>query len=117
MDLILGVAQRDERIRAVYMTGSRANPDAPKDIFQDYDVVYVVEETASLIREKNWIRVFGDLLMLQEPDKNDKLDVNVDFDRSYAYLMLFADEIGWIFAFKQKKRCGRNTERTSWPSR
>ena len=91
MDLILGVAQQDERIRAVYMTGSRVNPDAPKDIFQDYDVVYVVEETASFIREKNWIRVFGDLLMLQEPDKNDRLDVNVDFDRSYAYLMLFAD--------------------------
>ena len=48
-------------------------------MFQDYDVVFVVEETASFIREKNWIRVFGDLLMLQEPDKNDRLDVNGDF--------------------------------------
>lgn len=26
MDLILGVAQKDERIRAVYMNGSRTNP-------------------------------------------------------------------------------------------
>jgi aminoglycoside 6-adenylyltransferase len=60
-------------------------------MFQDYDVVFVVEETASFIREKNWVRVFGDLLMLQEPDKNDRLDVNGDFDRSYTYLMLFAD--------------------------
>lgn len=92
MDLILGVAQKDERIRAVYMTGSRANPHAPKDIFQDYDVVYVVKETAPFIKGKDWIHVFGDLLMLQEPDKNDRLvNMNVDFDRSYAYLMLFAD--------------------------
>ncbi len=33
MDLILGVAKKDERIRAVYLNGSRANPNAPKDIF------------------------------------------------------------------------------------
>lgn len=39
-DLILGVAQKDERIRAVYMNGSRTNSNAPKDIFQDYDIVY-----------------------------------------------------------------------------
>ena len=26
------------------MNGSRANPNAPRDIFQDYDIVYVVEE-------------------------------------------------------------------------
>ena len=45
--LILGVAERDARVRAVFMNGSRANPNAPRDIFQDYDIVYVVEETAS----------------------------------------------------------------------
>ena len=45
--LILGVAERDARVRAVFMNGSRANPNAPRDIFQDYDIVYVVEETGS----------------------------------------------------------------------
>lgn len=91
-DLILGVAQKDERIRAVYMNGSRTNPNAPKDIFQDYDIVYVVMETASFIKDKEWINVFGDLLMIQEPDKNDKLvGIDMDFDKSYGYLMLFTD--------------------------
>lgn len=32
-DLILNTARDDERIRAVYMNGSRTNPNAPKDIF------------------------------------------------------------------------------------
>lgn len=45
--LILDVASRDERIRAVYQNGSRVNPNAPRDIFQEYDVVYAVKETAS----------------------------------------------------------------------
>ena len=49
MELILRVAREDERIRAVYLNGSRTNPNADKDIFQVYDVVYVVKETESFI--------------------------------------------------------------------
>lgn len=91
-DLILGKARKDERIRAVYMNGSRTNPQAPKDIFQDYDMVYVVTETASFIEDEKWIHAFGDLLMIQEPDKNNRLvGMDMDFDRSYGYLMLFTD--------------------------
>ena len=40
-ELILNTAKADERIRAVYMNGSRTNVNVPKDIFQDYDIVYV----------------------------------------------------------------------------
>ncbi|MBR1860406.1 MAG: aminoglycoside 6-adenylyltransferase [Lachnospiraceae bacterium] len=56
MGLILRTAEEDARIRAIYMNGSRTNPNAPKDIFQDYDIVYVVEETGPFIRDKEWIR-------------------------------------------------------------
>ncbi|MBS4174796.1 aminoglycoside 6-adenylyltransferase [Bacillus sp. FJAT-49736] len=91
-DLLLGIAREDERIRAVYMNGSRTNPNVPRDIFQDYDIVYVVTETGSFINDANWIQIFGELLIIQEPDKNDKLlGRNTNFDKSYGYLMLFTD--------------------------
>lgn len=91
-ELILGVAEKDERIRAVYMNGSRTNCNAPKDIFQDYDIVYVVTETASFLKDKKWINIFGDLIMIQEPDKLDQdIGAKMDFDRTYGYLMLFQD--------------------------
>lgn len=93
-DNILEVAQKDERIRAVYMNGSRTNPNVSKDIFQDYDIVYVVTETSSFIIDEEWINVFGDLIMMQEPDKNDQPNLNgseMDFTQSYGYLMLFTD--------------------------
>ncbi|KZZ84505.1 aminoglycoside 6-adenylyltransferase [Bacillus sp. SJS] len=91
-DLIIGIAEQDERIRAAYMNGSRTNPNAPKDIFQDYDIVYVVTETASFIADEGWIGVFGDLIILQEPDKMERLaGKKTDFDQSYGYLMLFTD--------------------------
>ncbi|MEW6750678.1 MAG: aminoglycoside 6-adenylyltransferase [Candidatus Latescibacterota bacterium] len=37
--LIVETARAGERIRTVVLNGSRANPNAPADIFQDFDVV------------------------------------------------------------------------------
>lgn len=69
--VILGVAERDSRIRAVYMNGSRTNPNVAKDAFRDYDVVYVVTETMPYVENPNWISVFGEVAIVQEPDRND----------------------------------------------
>jgi len=92
MDLIINTAKEDERIRAVYMNGSRTNPNVPKDIFQDYDIVFVVTETSTFIEDENWINIFGDLLMVQEPDKLDQgIGLKMNFECRYAYLMLFTD--------------------------
>jgi len=92
MDLIIGIAKKDDRIRAVYMNGSRTNPNIPKDIFQDYDIVYVVKETQSFIADKKWVTVFGDIAIMQLPDDNDNAwGANHDFSRSYTWLMLFKD--------------------------
>lgn len=64
-DLILHTAREDARIRAVYMNGSRTNKNVPKDIFQDYDIVYVVTETKPFIEDKSWIDRFGERLFMQ----------------------------------------------------
>ncbi len=91
-DLILNVAKADERIRAVYMNGSRANPNIKKDKYQDYDIVYVVTGTESFLIDKSWISVFGEIAMVQEPDSNDfGWGQNTDYSRSYCWLMLFKD--------------------------
>lgn len=92
MDLILSVAKQDDRIRAVYMNGSRTNPNAKKDIFQDYDIVYVVRENKPFYTEKDWIDVFGRRLYMQCPDEVDAgIGLPVDFDRCYGWLIQLAD--------------------------
>jgi aminoglycoside 6-adenylyltransferase len=45
-ELILNTARDDDPIRAVILNGSRANPNAPRDIFQDFDIIYLVTELA-----------------------------------------------------------------------
>lgn len=89
MQLILGLAKGDERIRAVIMNGSRANPNAPKDIFQDYDIVYVVQEVAPFKYEQKFLEKFGKLMILQRP--NDMNETPHDNNDPYAFLMQFAD--------------------------
>lgn len=92
MELILKVAEDDERILAVYLNGSRANPNITKDIFQDYDIVYVVDETISFINDENWIDIFGQRLYMQLPEKLDnELGLDVNLEQCYGYLIQFAD--------------------------
>lgn len=88
-DVIINIAQQDEDIRAVYMNGSRTNVNAPKDIFQDYDIVYVVRDTAPYVNNKIWIDQFGDRLYMQYPDEHP--DYPNDKENIYGWLMQFRD--------------------------
>lgn len=83
-DLILKIANNDERIRAVYMNGSRANPNVVKDIYRDYDIVFMVTETKSFLEDSNWITAFGESAIIQEPNREDP-------ETYYTWLMLFKD--------------------------
>ena len=70
LDIIIKVAKEDERIRAVYLFGSRVNPNAKKDNYQDYDVSFVVTETDSFQADKTWLNAFGDIAMFIESERN-----------------------------------------------
>ncbi len=89
--LLIDIAKSDDRILAAYMNGSRTNPNVPKDIFQDYDIVYVVRETKTFIEDKDWIHRFGKILYMQYPDENPYYPS--DKENSYAWLMQFEDGV------------------------
>lgn len=87
--LILDTARCDERIRAVIMNGSRANPNAPRDRFQDFDIVYLVADAGPFKHNLAWIERFGELMILQLPDEMD--DPPPGANAGFAYLMQFSD--------------------------
>ncbi|HAQ40247.1 aminoglycoside 6-adenylyltransferase [Anaeropeptidivorans aminofermentans] len=90
--IILKTAEENNLIRAVYMNGSRANPNIEKDLFQDYDIVYVVTAIESFIKDSSWLSVFGEIAMVQEPDINSLNPENILWDFSYyGFLILFKD--------------------------
>ena len=80
MNLILQIADTLE-VEAIALSGSRTNPQSPKDEFQDYDVVYIVDDLEDLISDLSWLNQFGNRLISQH---------NV-VEHRYLYLMLFED--------------------------
>ena len=80
LDVILQTA-KTLQVKAVAMSGSRTDTKAPKDEFQDYDVVYVVDDLDNLTSDLSWLDQFGKRIIEQE----------VALDHRRLYLMLFED--------------------------
>ena len=78
--LILQIAKKIQ-VDAVALSGSRTNPNAPTDEFQDYDVVYVVDNLDNLTRDISWLDQFGERIIEQE----------VTLGHRRLFLMLFED--------------------------
>lgn len=87
--LILETAKNDPRILAVGMNGSRTNTNVPKDSFQDFDIVYIVQSAQELVADKSWIDVFGSRLIMQTPE--DMVLFPPQKNGKFTYLMLFED--------------------------
>ena len=80
LDILIKTA-KNLKVKAVAMSGSRACPKAPKDEFQDYDVVYIVDDFDNLTSDLSWLNQFGKLIIEQE----------VSLGNRRLYLMLFED--------------------------
>jgi aminoglycoside 6-adenylyltransferase len=91
--LIIDIAKPDDRIRAVLLNGSRANPKILPDPYQDFDVVYVVTHFESFISDHRWTDIFGERIIWQLPDlmttgeSQDEVGTKIGFH----YLMLLKD--------------------------
>lgn len=67
----------------------------PKDIFQDYDILYVVSETKHFYEDELWIDYFGSRLYMQMLGKMDFLrGNNHNFDETYGWLIQYTCSVG-----------------------
>lgn len=80
LDIIIKIA-KNLKVKAVAMSGSRTDTKASKDEFQDYDVVYIVDDLDNLTSDLSWLEQFGKRLIEQ----------HVQLDHRRFYLMLFED--------------------------
>ncbi len=79
------IAKLDENIRAVVLYGSRVNDDINSDEFQDYDIIFIVNNI------KNFdISVFDDISLI--------------FCPSEVYPEMFADELEYLMLFSDYSR-------------
>ena len=80
LSLLIKIA-KNLKVKAVALSGSRTDTKAQKDEFQDYDVVYVVDDLDNLTSDLSWLDLFGKRIIEQE----------VGFSHRRLFLMLFED--------------------------
>ena len=80
LGLILQIAKKLQ-VDAVALSGSRTNQKIQTDEFQDYDVVYIVDDLDNLTSNLSWLDQFGKRIVEQE----------VTLGHRRLYLMLFED--------------------------
>ncbi|REE68675.1 aminoglycoside 6-adenylyltransferase [Paenibacillus taihuensis] len=80
---LLAWTERHSLIRAVIMTSSRVNPNAPVDQLSDYDIELVVTDTTPFRESDAWITQFGAVMT----------EYRENHERSITRLVLFEDGV------------------------
>ena len=80
LSLLIKIA-KNLKVKAVALSGSRTNQKVQTDEFQDYDLVYVVDDIDNLTSDLSWLDQFGKRIIEQE----------VGLGQRRLYLMLFED--------------------------
>lgn len=89
MDTILTYAESNGLIRIVGLEGSRASGTEKKDIFQDYDITYLVTDITPFTADEKWLDVFGERIFMQKPEESSLYPP--ELGNRFSYLMLFED--------------------------
>jgi len=98
IELILSVANDDERIRAVSMEGSRANPAITKGQYQDYDISYYIHDITPFYNNPGWvIEKFGKPLIMQMPEAM-RYPCG---DGNFNYMMIYPNGVRLDLSFHQ----------------
>ncbi|MCD7823173.1 MAG: aminoglycoside 6-adenylyltransferase [Oscillospiraceae bacterium] len=92
--LITDTAEKDENVRAAVLSGSRADISRPKDVYQDYDVAFLVSDLEPYFNNPCYIeKTFGKALIMQLPDINDNPDLSFGNTEHFTYLTIFEDGV------------------------
>lgn len=100
IDKIIEFTKQNKNIQAAVLNGSRVSPSAIPDAYQDYDVIYVVDDVKPFVDKQDWIAHFGNLIIMQKPDEMD--GVWPKQNNKFTFLMLFEDGNRIDLTFMQK---------------
>lgn len=86
---ILAFATSHKDIALVTLEGSRANKNAKRDKFQDYDISFFMPDITPLREDSTWLGRFGEVLMVQMPESMELFapDLKAGW---FSYLAIYA---------------------------
>ncbi len=86
IDKLINWGERQSAVRAMLLTSSRVNPNAPIDVLSDYDVILVVKDIRPFFGDRAWLEDFGKVLVVyRDPIKR------VHGGKKFAYITQYED--------------------------
>jgi aminoglycoside 6-adenylyltransferase len=79
-------ANAQSSVRALILTSTRTNPDAPVDLFSDYDVIVVVTDIHPFFDDRSWLEDVGPVLVVYR----DPIKLDYDLEK-FAYITQYED--------------------------
>jgi len=79
-------ARGRQDIKALILVGSRARTDRPADIWSDYDIIIIVDDPKTYIRNDSWFHKFGRVILtfIEKCAIDDSFERRVLFDNGQA---------------------------------
>ncbi|SEF90705.1 aminoglycoside 6-adenylyltransferase [Butyrivibrio sp. Su6] len=111
-DLILKTAMEDKRIRAVTMEGSNVTKGAVHDEFSDFDITFFVSDIREFTRDHDYMKRFGDILIMQMPDDYYAEPYDYNGRSRFAYLTQYKDGNRIDLTFIDVSEIGKQVEFT-----
>ncbi len=107
---ILRTGQEDERIRAVTMEGSGVTSGAVHDGFSDFDVTFFVSDIRQFTKDRDYMKRFGEILIMQTPDDWYMEPYDYDGRERYAFLTQYKDGNRIDLTFIDVSKIGAQSE-------
>ncbi len=90
-ELIIQTGKEDDRIRAVTMEGSKVTKGAVHDKFSDFDITFFVSDIREFTKDHDYMKRFGDILIMQTPDDYYEEPYDYNGRSRYAFLTQYKD--------------------------
>lgn len=87
-------AERQSAVRALIQTSSRTNPNAPVDLFSDYDVIVVVTDSRPYYEDDSWLVDLGRVLVVYR----DPLQIEYGLE-TFARITQYEDSLKIDYTF------------------
>ncbi len=81
--------ENNDNIRALALQGSRVYGVEKIDMFSDYDLIMIVRDIKALTNDDQWVKQFGEILIMQKPSDWFKNPYNYQSDMPFTYLVQY----------------------------
>ena len=103
-------AELQTPVLAMLLTSSRANPNAPVDLFSDFDVILVVRDIHPFFEDRSWLEDFGKVLVVYR----DPIRLDHGLER-FGYITQYDDSTKIDFTLWPVELLRRVTEDSQLP--